>query len=280
MFGFKKNHHHSAIVIDGTDAIVDDQRIATTVWQQRHVPSNIGTILSKAINISDDTLEIALMAYVHDRGMSMPLYEPFHRIAFTRQAGVSGNVWHHGADYHVTVKGIPERILEYCDMSENERESVTAQLHAMSATGAIVIAVATGMFTHSIKHLDNLKRNEKLSFVGFVSLQINVSAQARQLIAMAKPQNINIYLYTGQHHAATYSLTQQLGLALTPADVFDAPRLEVMDGDDIKNLVATTKLFSRCMPEDKKHILSAIKAVDPTVASVSTLQDLQKLLAK
>lgn len=280
MFGFKKNHHHSTIVIDGTDAVVDGQRVATTVWQQRHVPSNIGTILAKAINTSGDTLDFALTAYVHSRGMSMPLYEPFHRMAFTHQSGASGNVWHHGTDYHIAVKGIPERILDYCDMSENERESVTAQLHAMSATGAIVIAVATGMFAHSIKHLDHLKRNEKLSFVGFVSLQVNVSAQARQLIAMAKPQNIKIYLCTGQHHAATYYLTQQLGIALTPADVFDAPRLDVIDGDDIQKLVATTNLFSRCMPEDKKRILSAIKVVDPTATSVTTLQDLQMLLAK
>lgn len=280
MFGFKKNHHHSTIVIDGTDTIIDDQRIATTVWQQRHVPSNIGTMLSKAINTSDDTLDIALAAYVHSRGMSMPLYEPFHRIAYTRQSGVSGNVWHHGTDYHITVKGIPERILDYCDLSENERESVTTQLHAMSATGAVVIAVATGMFAYSIKHLDNLKRNDKLSFVGFVSLQINASAQARQLIEVAKAKNINIYLCTGQHHAATYYLAQQLGIALIPADVFDAPRLDVLNSDAIQELVATTKLFSRCMPEHKKHILSAIKAVDPTATSVATLQDLQKLLAK
>lgn len=279
MFGFKKNNHPSTIVIDGSDVITDDQLAITSIWQQRHVPSNIGAVLAKAVNVSDDALDIALTAYIHAHGMSMPLYEPFHRIVFARQSGISGNVWHHGSDYQIAVKGMPERIIEHCDMSENERESITTQLHAMSATGTIVIAVATGILQHSIKNLNDLKKNDKLSFVGFISLQVNVSSEARQLITQAKAHNITIYLCTGQHHVTTYYLAQQLGIASRLGDVFDTQRMSMMNTDDIHAVVVSTKIFSRCEPEYKKRILPAIRATDSTMITIDSLADLKKLLA-
>lgn len=281
MFGFKKkNASISTILIDGSDVITDAQQVTTTIWQQRHVPSNIATILAKAINTPTDTVETALAAYVHTHGISMPTYEPFHRTIYTQQSGISGNVWHHGANYHIAVKGIPERILDYCDMSENERESIITQLHVMSATGAIVIAVATGMFEHSIKNVDGLKKNEKLSFVGFVSLQVAVSADARRVIADAKANHISVYMCTGQHQAAAYYLGQQLGIASVPGDVFDAQQLDVIGTDTIYQIVTASTVFARCLPEQKRHIVSAIKGLDPAVTILTTSDDLKKLLAK
>ncbi|MDB5187363.1 MAG: pacL2 [Candidatus Saccharibacteria bacterium] len=280
MFGFKKNNHVSTVIIDGTDVITDDQQITTTTWQQRHVPSNIGLILAKAVNMSNDTLDAALVAYVRTRGLTMPLYQPYHRIVFSRQSGISGNVWHHGSDYHIAVKGMPEKVLELCDMSENERESITTQLHAMSATGAIIVAVATGIFLHPIKHLKDIKQNDKLSFVGFVSMQVTISSEARKLSAKITTERLNVYLCTGQHQAAAYYIAYQLGIATTLADVFDNRRLDIDGAPDVRSIVSLTKVYARCMPDDRKQIFSAIKVIDPTAVIITTPDDLKKLLAK
>jgi magnesium-transporting ATPase (P-type) len=280
MFGRKKNNRFTAIFIDGLDVLLDVQQTVSTVWQQRHAPSNMGTILTKAINASDDPLDIALSSYVHAHAMSMPLYEPFHRIAFNQQAGISGNVWHHGKDYHATIKGTPERILEHCDLSENERESITAQLHAMSSTGEAIIAIASGILPRPIKNIDTLKKNEKLSFVGFVGLQMTVSSGAQRLLSKIKQSNISTYVSTGQHQVAAYCITRQLGIVVAPTEVLDAQRLEVMNTAEIQTALLLAKVFSRCAPEHKRRILSAIKSTNKSVATVSTFDDLQKLLAK
>jgi magnesium-transporting ATPase (P-type) len=280
MFGRKKNNNPTTIFLDGLDAVLDVRQTVNTVWQPRHAPSNMGTILTKAINASDDPLDIALTSYVHAHTMSMPLYEPFHHIMFNQQAGISGNVWHHGNEYHATIKGAPERILEHCDLSENERESITAQLHSMSATGEVIIAIASDVLPHPIKNVEMLKKNEKLSFVGFVGLQATVSSGARQLLAKAKQAHITTYAATGHHQLTAYYVTQQLDIAVTPTDVLDAHRLEVMNSDEIQNAVLSTNVFSRCTPQHKKHILSALKSNNKSVATVSTFNDLQKLLAK
>lgn len=279
MFGFKKNSRTTTIIINGSDIITDGRTVLSSVWQQRHTPSNIGVVLAKTITTSDDPLDVAIKNYIDSHGMSLPSYQPSHRIAFNRHAGISGNVWHHGADYQVTIKGMPERILELCDMSENERESITTQLNALSGSGAIVVAVAAGMLDHEVKDLSSLKKNEKLSFIGFISLQATVSPEARRLIAAARATNIAVYLCTGQHRWATYHLANELGIAPLPGEVFDAHRLDVMNDRDVHDVVATATVFSRCSPEHKKQILAVVKTIDPSVKMISKIEDLQKLLA-
>jgi magnesium-transporting ATPase (P-type) len=279
MFGLKKNTQITTILIDSSDVLTSDRQAVSSMWQPRHAQSNIGSIAAKAINTSSDGLDAALTEYIHTHSMTMPLYEPFHRIAFDHQSGASGNIWHHGAEYYITIKGTPELILNHCDISENERESITMQLHAMSANGAVVIAVAAGMVPHSISRLADLKTTEKLSFVGLISLQIDLSADARQLIAQAKAKDITVYICTGQHSTAAYYLTSQLGLTTTIGDVVDASSLAQISQDQLQTLVASARIFARCLPENKKRIIAAIKAHDPAMSIATTAKELQNLLA-
>lgn len=278
MFTFmrKKPHQPSTIFIDGLSGVTTDQMSVATVWQQRHTISTIGDILSKAINDPADPIDAGLVAYINAHALTMPQRKPLHAITFDAHDGISGNIWHHGEYYLPAIKGMPEQILEHCDISDNERESIMIQLHSMAATGNTIIAVATGLLRRDIKDLRHLKNNEKLSFVGFVSLQMTVSSEAKKLLTSTKAA---IHLVTGQHPAATYAISQQLNLAAAPSDVFDARRLDVMNVSEILSTVASTKVFARATPERKEYIYDALKAGDRSVDRVSTLADLQKLLA-
>lgn len=272
----KKTRQPSTILIDGLTSVTTNRMAVSATWQQRHTISTIGDILSKAINDPADQLDAALVDYISTHGLTMPQLKPLHSITFDPLDGISGNIWHHGEYYLPAIKGMPERILEHCDMSDNERESVMIQLHSMAATGNTIVAVATGLLHRDIKDLRHLKHTEKLSFVGFISLQMTVSPEAKRLLADAK---VATYLMTGQHPAATYAITKQLNLATIPGDVFNARRLDVMNVSEILETVANTKIFARATPEHKEHIYDAIKAGDKTVVKVTTLADLQKLLA-
>ncbi len=278
MFTFKRktSQQPSSIFINGLTCVTTSTMTVQSVWQQRHTISAIGDILSKAINDPSNPVDAAFLEYAATHALTMPQYAPFHKLTFDPHVGVSGNVWHHGEFYLPAIKGMPERILEHCDMSENERESITTQLHAMSATGDMVVAIATGLLRHPIKDLRDLKNNEKLSFIGFASVQMTASTDIRRFLSHTSKR---IYLATGQHPAATLAVVKQLGLTATPGDVFDSRRLDVMNAADIKTTVASVHIFARATPERKDHILDAVKAIDPTTVQVTTLADLQKLLA-
>lgn len=281
MFGFKKKTLPSTIFIENTDVLTDSKQAVTSVWQQRHAPSNIGIMLAKSVNVPNDTLDIALANYVHIHGLSTPAHEPYRSIRFTEQSnGISGNVWHHGADYQVTVKGAPEQILDLCELSENERESITLQLHTLSANGADIVALAEGIFPHAIKKLTDLKSSEKLTFVGFVSLQMSISSSARQLVSWASAHGVRIYLCTGKHQTTSYSIAEQLGIAHSHTDIYDARTLDIAHTTNISEVVSSKCVFSRCSPQHKKQILAAVQSIDSSVRIIAAPQDIQKLLAK
>ena len=272
----KKSLHPSTIYIDGIDSLTKGELRVETTWQQTGVTNDLGGMLVKAIVTPDDQIDGALLAYVQSRGLSVPTHKPFHSITFNPHDGISGNIWHHGTEYNPIVKGAPERILEHCDMSDNERETIMIQLHAMSATGDIVIAVANSLITYPFKDLRHLKHNDKLTFIGFVSLRATIAPEAKHILTST---TATIYIATGQHPATAFAIMQQLGLAGSPNDVYDSRRLDVMSNNDIRGLVTTVKVFARASQEHKAHILAALKARDKATADIKTLADLQKLLA-
>lgn len=279
MFTFTKKSRPTTILIDNFTVLTDDQLTVDTIWQQRHVPSNLAYVLPQTITVSDDPLDKALTEYVKVRALSLPNHQPLHEFIFSHQTGVSGTIWHHGEEYQLAVKGMPERILELCDMSENEREVIMMQLHAMSGAGSYIIALATGITQRPMKHIDDLKKNEKLSFVGLVGLKIGVSSAARQCMTLAATQGISIYLTTGLYPVAAYYLANQLGMASRPSDVCDARQLDAVNSAALLTIVSTTNVFARTTSDQKEHIFDALKTIDKTTKTVKTLKDFEKLLA-
>jgi Ca2+-transporting ATPase len=278
MFSFlhKKTATPTAIFIDGLSSIVSKDMIVEDLWQQRQTINSIGDVLSKAINDLADPLDAALVKYVNTHTLTMPQQQPMHRIRFDPQDGISGNIWHHGEYFLPAIKGMPERVLDYCEMPDSERESIMIQLNKMSATGNTIIAIATGLFQHSLKDLSELKKNEKLNFIGFISVKMTVSPEARRLLTSIQA---DIHLATGHHPATTFAVVNALGLVTAPSEIFDARRLDVMNTNEIQATASTSKIFARATPERKEHIFDALKGSDKSIIRVTSASDLQKLLA-
>jgi Ca2+-transporting ATPase len=280
MFTFNKKSRPTTVLIDSFTVLTDDQLIVDTIWQQRHATSNLAYVLAQTINNpSEDPLDKALIRYMNVRALSLATHQPIYDFVFSHQTGVSGTIWHHGEEYQLAVKGMPERVLEHCDMSENEREVIMMQLHAMSAAGLYTIALATGTTQRPIKHIGDLKKGEKLSFVGLVGLTLGVSSASRQCMTQATSKGISIYLATGLHPVAAHYLASQLGMASKPSDVCDARQLDTITPAALLTIVSTTNVFARTTSDQKEHIFNALKMMDKTATTVKTLKDFQKLLA-
>jgi Ca2+-transporting ATPase len=279
MFIFNNKSHPTTVLITSYEAITGDQLTVDDLWQPRHAPSNLAHVLGQTINHANDPLDIALERYLSVRALLPIGHQPLREFHFTHNAGVSGTIWHHGPDYQLAVKGMPERVLEHCDMSENERELITMQVHRMSATGLYVLALATGTVKRSIGNVSDLKPNEKLSFVGLIGLTLGVSATARQCITSAKEKGIKVYFATGLHPVTTYHLANQLGLAVKPSDVYDARQLDTVNSASMLTIVSTTEVFARAHDKQKTELLHALKTIDKSAIAIATAEDLKKLLA-
>lgn len=279
MFTFKRQPKLKTVLINSSRILSGTELAVDSVWQSS-TDEDMMVVLSKAINESDDPLDSALHHYLQQNSVVLPPHLPLYDTGFDRGAGISSTIWHYGADYQLVVKGMPEHILAACDLSENEREALTIRMHSMSAFGATIVAVATVTVKHPIKGIDDLRMNEKLTFVGFVSLQRTISDEARQLITTAIHHGVTLYLTTGQHPAAAYSLAQRLGLVSQLFQIVDARTFDVTPEGERANILKTARVFARADTERKQHITSTLADIDPTVVTVTSLDQLKKLLAK
>lgn len=54
-------------------------------------------------------------------------------------------VWHHGQHHKVYIAGSTARVLQYCDLTENEREEILMQARKFATNSKIVFATAQGV---------------------------------------------------------------------------------------------------------------------------------------
>lgn len=279
MFTFKRPSRLTTVLINSSRVLTSNQWTVDSAWQAA-TNEDMMVVMSKAINESNDPLDAALQRYLHTNSVVLPPHLPLYDTGFDRTSGISSTIWHYGADYQLVVKGMPEHILEACDLSENEREALMIRMHSMSAFGAHIVALATVTVKHPIKNLRDLRINEKLNFVGFISLQRILSDEARQLIAAATHRGVVFYLTTGQHPAAAYGIAQRIGIVTQLHQVIDARTLDIAKHDESEKLLNTSRVFARASAEQKEHISSILSDANPTTVTVTTLDELKKLLAK
>lgn len=280
MFSFFKKAHPKTIILTSHTVLTGEELVVNSLWQQRHATSNLAHVMAQAINSTEESLDNTLTRYMSSRALSSNVHQPIHDFTVTQSSGISGTLSHHGEAYQIAIKGMPEHILEYCDMSDNEREVVTMQIQAMSSQGLSVIALAAGIVLRPVTDIHKLKKDEKLSLTGLIGLKLGVSSRARQCINEAAAQGITLYLCTGLHPSAAYYLASQVGLATQPRDVYDARHLDVVSPEELITLVASTNIFARAFKDDRNHIHTAIKTIDDTTATAETIEDFEKLLAK
>jgi magnesium-transporting ATPase (P-type) len=280
MFNFFKKAHPKTIILTSHTILTGEELVVNSLWQQRHATSNLAHVMGQAINSTKESLDNALTRYMSSRALSSNVHQPIHDFTFTQSSGISGTLSHHGEAYQIAIKGMPEHILEYCDMSDNEREVVTMQIQAMSSQGLSVIALASGIVLRPVTDIHKLKKDEKLSLTGLIGLKLGVSSRAWQCVNEAAARGVTLYLCTGLHPTAAYYLASQVGLATQPRDVYDARQLDVVRPEELITLVASTNIFARAFKDHRNRVHTAIKTIDETTATAETIEDFEKLLAK
>lgn len=280
MFTLTKHTTPKTIILTSADILCGNAMQVSTSWQERHSPHDMTAVLYRAVNTSSSTfLDTALTTYLQARSELLSAAKPIDSLLFTHDTGISGNIRHLGAEYQVDIKGMPEHIIELCDMTDNERESITLQLHAMSGKGLHVIALATGIMRRQIVHASDFTNKDKLTFVGFIALDLPVSVIARHAFQQVKKDGLSLYFITGIHPAATYHLCNDALLASKPHDIYDSRHLDIKHAAQIQKAITQWRIFARTSSLQKDSLIATIKASDPTTTTVNSIADLQKLLA-
>jgi Ca2+-transporting ATPase len=271
----------TTIATDKTGTLTKNKLTVHEVWQPRDVHADLPELLTKTVNRNShgmhDPLDTALDDFATLKHAKRPAQPALTNFPFDQSVAMSGTLWHYGDKYELAVKGAPEHVLIHSDLTESEREEAETMLHKLTADGYRVIAIAYRELTHTITTLDQLKKSEKLTFVGFVAVADILRPEAKRAIHAALRAGVTVRMITGDHFETAYHIGRELGMVTHRDQVFDSRRMSVMSDEELEKTIDSIRVFSRVIPEHKYRILSLLKKHNITAMTGDGVNDVPAL---
>lgn len=265
----KKRIHEIAIntiVSAKTGVLTSDKPVIQKLWHPNASSDHFTRLLALTINKDEHTsLDTALLTYTTEKGIYPPRYFPFKSFTFHPSIAMSGNIWHKGSEYDLILKGMPERILSYCDITENEYEKAIIEFHKLARHGFQVIAIAHKVLSRPIAELDELHDIDRLVFDGFIATMDSLQTSTKAAFEKASQTGIDIRILTGDHPETTYYIAGELGIVDSWDEVFDAREIDIMTDDEVEMIMPNIRVFVRATPDHKRRILNLLGKHDNIV---------------
>lgn len=271
----------TTIATDKTGTLTQNILTVQDSWQPAWSSAKMASVLALAINKRQektyDPLDVAFSNYVDGQQATSPSGAPMTVYPFDTAIAMSGNLWHHGNEYELAVKGAPEAILNRSDLTEAEREEAEKRLHALTSEGYRVIAIAHRMLANAPKKLLDIPENETFEFAGFVAIADALRPEAKAAIENALGAGVTVRMITGDHFETAFHIGRQLGMVTHRDQVFDSRRMHTMSDEELDSIIEQTLIFSRVIPEHKYRILSLLKKHHITAMTGDGVNDVPAL---
>jgi Ca2+-transporting ATPase len=169
-----------------------------------------------------------------------------------------------GSQLMTAAKGAPEAIADLCHMAELRRQELTAQVAALASEGLRVLGVAKGRPVTQA-NLPQIQHDFEFEFLGLVGLADPIRPAVPQAIRECYAAGVRVVMITGDYPATAQSIARQIGLRNTD-EIITGSELERMDEAELQHRLARADILARVVPEQKLHIVRALKAQGEVVA--------------
>lgn len=271
----------TTIATDKTGTLTKNKLTLQEVWQPTHskhpIAEYVGRTVNQGTHKTHDPLDTAMAEYVQAEKVHLADIKMVASLPFDPAVVMSGNIWHHGANYTLDVKGAPEHILHQSDLTTNEHELATAALHHLTSQGYRVIALATATISKPVARFEELPKNTRFEFIGFIAVADVLRPEAKKAIAAALNAGVTVRMITGDHQETAYHIAKQLGMVSSREQVFDSRKMSVMSDEELDKAISDVRVFSRVIPENKFRILELLKRHNITAMTGDGVNDVPAL---
>jgi len=168
-----------------------------------------------------------------------------------------------GDDYIIAAKGAPEAIADLCHFDDDRARELAASIAGMTDPGLRVLGVARARFHRA--QLPPEQHDFDFEFLGLVGLVDPVRPAAAGAVRECYDAGIRVVIITGDYPATASYVARQIGLA-SPGRVVTGPELNALDEAGLRELITSTNIFARVVPEQKLRLVNALKASGEIVA--------------
>lgn len=209
-----------------------------------------------------DPLDEAIFDEAAKRSLAAADVETLATLPFTEERRRESRVFRaRDGEVRLAMKGAPEVVFARCALTPVEVERWLARVDELAATGAKVIACATGPSAGEGDDVDGT-----LTLVGLIAFTDPLRGGVVDALAWCTGVGIRVVMVTGDHQAAARSVAAQLGLGPRGSPrVITGEALEArLAGGDVH--LADVDVVARAFPAQKLDLVRALQRGGEIVA--------------
>ncbi len=218
------------------------------------------------IDFFGDQVDIALARFAKNADESYITSAKFYRkideIPYEPQNRFSAVMMQQDERIFQFSKGSPETVLEHCNVTEEEKKDILADVDEWALKGFRTIALAYK------KSDDEEKINlNNFTYLGFVAIIDPVREESPDAIKKAQEAGIKVVMITGDHPNTAFCIAQELGIASSDEEVMHEKELLIWEKGGAKaEEIKDKTVFSRVTPTQKMKIVIALQTLGQYVA--------------
>lgn len=166
-------------------------------------------------------------------------------------------------DFIIASKGAPEAILDLCKIKGKKEQEILEKVEQMSDRGLRVLGCAESTFSSS--NLPNNQQDFSFKFVGLLGFIDPPRSTAKDAVRDAYEAGMQVIMITGDYPGTAQFIAKQIGIKNTE-HFLTGKDIESMSHLELREKIKTTNIFARVLPEQKLHIVNALKANHEIVA--------------
>ncbi|MFD2262940.1 cation-translocating P-type ATPase [Lacibacterium aquatile] len=189
--------------------------------------------------------------------------QPIREFPITSDLPAMGRLWFEAMAEvsRLAVKGAPETVLGFCDLTVDARNHLLEIAASMAARGLRVLALAQAEgVADELTELQAIP----LDFQGLIGLVDPIRPGVREAIAACRSAGIRLIMITGDHPETATAIARDAGLPYGSA--VTGKQLQGATGEEFRRLLQEASIFARILPEQKLRIVNALKAEGAVVA--------------
>jgi Ca2+-transporting ATPase len=180
----------------------------------------------------------------------------------------------------VTTKGAPDVLLARCTaemaggaprpLTDERRAAIQAVVEGLAGEALRTIGLATRQLDRDPGNGGAVDLGEaveqELVWLGVVGMIDPPRPEAAAAVAVAQRAGIQVDMITGDHPSTAAAIGAELGIVRPGDRTVTGAELQRMSDDELRAVVASTRVFARVAPEHKLRIVRALKANGAVVA--------------
>lgn len=261
-------------VVDSNIACSDHKLVAEMIAVNS--TADIETTEDKKQKISGNPTEGALLLWLQKKGTNyLDIRESIQiidRLPFSTENKYMATVINSDAlnKKVVYVKGAPEILLNFCEISVDVKTSFEAKLQSYQNKAMRTLGLAYMELSDTDYIFKDGKLNtNKLKFIGIFAIQDDIREGVKESIRDCMKAGISVKIVTGDTPGTAQEIGRKIGLWTeddTDRNIITGAELAQMSDKQLQERAMDLKIIARARPMDKKRLVEALQSLNQVVA--------------